>query len=55
MVFFYAGGILSNIINILDMPNPILNANDRKRSEGDNMKSSFLALSPWPYKLETHD
>ena len=53
MVLFYASGTLNNGIYILDMFNPILNVNGNKRPKGGNLKSSFLALSPWPYKQET--
>ena len=37
----YASGTLSNGINILDMPNPILNVFYNKRPMGDNMKSLY--------------
>ena len=37
----YASDTLSNEIHILDMSNPILNANDNGRLKGDNMKSSY--------------
>ena len=40
-VILYASSTLSNGINILDMPNPILNVNDNKRLKGDNLKSSY--------------
>ena len=36
---FYAGGTSSNGICILDMSNPILNVNDNKRQNRDNLKS----------------
>ena len=42
MMFFYAGGTLSNGIYILDLSNSILNINDSKRQKGDNLKSSYL-------------
>ena len=38
----YASGTLSTGINILDIPNPILNVSDNKRQKGDNIKSSYL-------------
>ena len=38
---FYAGGTLSTGIYVLDMSNPILNGNDNKRPNGDNLKSSY--------------
>ena len=39
---FYVGSTLSNEIYLLDMPNLILNVNDNKRQNGDNLKSLFL-------------
>ena len=38
---FHASGALSNGIYILDMSNPILNVNEFKRPNGDNLKSSY--------------
>ena len=45
---FYASATLSNEIYILDMSNPILNINEKKRQKGDNLKSSFL----WQCRLD---
>ena len=39
---FYAGSTLSDGIYILNMLNPILNVNDNKRQNRDNLKSLFL-------------
>ena len=41
---FYVGGTLSNGIYILDMLNPILNANDNKRQKGDCNTQNYTLI-----------